>query len=542
MTDPTTTQLLTLPDLLRNLADRHGDRPAMIFDERELGFRELEARSTRLAAAMHALGVCAGDAVAVWLPNCFFWVELHFALAKLGAILVNVNTRYRSHEVQGIIERSGATWLVLQPRFRRIDFLSILDEVDLAVLDGLSTIVTHDGAVDVERVAGKRTLTSEDLLARGGDTLPAESLAAAPERPFVTFTSSGSTGLPKLILHTQRSIAEHVQNVARTFFADDDAVVLEMLPFCGVFGYDTFLGALAGGHPSVVLDAFDGGQAVDLIERHGVTHTTGTDDMLERVLDAAGEPERIATWREGAFANLSVDIDAAALIARGDAMGPSLYQCYGSSEVQALMSRHPRGAPLEERRLGGGIPVSPATEVRVRTLEGDGLERAGQSGELEIRGPNVMAGYLNQPDAAAEAFTADGWFRTGDIGYLVPGQGSRFVYLTRRKDALRLAGFLVSPSEIEEFIEGVEGVASAQAVGVPAPNGERVVAFVIMEPGRELDEQAVIDHCAASLANFKVPQRVFAVEGFPTTPSANGERVQRSKLRERAVQLVAETA
>jgi fatty-acyl-CoA synthase len=174
----------------------------------------------------------------------------------------------------------------------------------------------------------------------------------------------------------------------------------------------------------------------------------------------------------------------------------------------------------------------------VRSIEGDAIEPPGASGLLEIKGPSVMLGYLNQVDATNAAFTADGWFRTGDIGYLV-NNANRFVFLTRNNDVLRLAGFLVEPQEIEHFIERLESVDAAQAVEVKTPKGARVVAFVIPAGGQDVSEQEVVAHCAASLAKYKVPMRVVSVTSFPTTPSANGDKVQRGRLRELAHELQA---
>jgi fatty-acyl-CoA synthase len=174
----------------------------------------------------------------------------------------------------------------------------------------------------------------------------------------------------------------------------------------------------------------------------------------------------------------------------------------------------------------------------VRSVDDGSLKPPGESGELEIRGPSVMVGYLGDDEAAREAFTDDGYLRSGDLGALVEGDG--FVYLTRRGDVLRLGGFLVSPVEIEDFLEKLEPVRAAQVVGVDTPSGAAPVAFVIPASGQDVDERWIIGRCEADLAKFKVPRRVICVDQFPTTPSANGERVQRQVLRRRAAELLAE--
>jgi fatty-acyl-CoA synthase len=287
------------------------------------------------------------------------------------------------------------------------------------------------------------------------------------------------------------------------------------------------------------MDAFDADRAVELIERHRITTVTGPDEVMLRIIEAADPPERIGSWREGGYGAQAVDSEL--LIARGDALGIRLFQCYGSSECLGLTARQPPDATPDERAVGGGVPVSPLTQVRVRSEETGELLPAGTPGLLEIKGPSVMAGYLYREDATAAAFTEDGWFRTGDVGYLV-GDSNRFVFLSRKNDVLRLAGFLVEPTEISNYIERMHGVVSAQAVAVQTARGPRAVAFVIREDGAELRESDVVDHCAAALAQYKVPWRVFFVDSFPTTPSANGDKVQRGRLRELADHLLAETA
>src|SRR4029079_12247958 len=191
-------------------------------------------------------------------------------------------------------------------------------------------------------------------------------------------------------------------------------------------------------------------------------------------------------------------------------------------------------APLGERIQGGGAPVAGVkAEVRVRDVDTAQLLPAGKSGELEIRAPGNFAGYWNDPQATAQAIGSDGFFRTGDIGS-VRGDGT-FVYETRRGDAMRLAGFLVSPMEVEEVIKEHAGVADVQVVAVEIAGHARCVAFVIPAAHGPASEADVIAIASRRLAAFKVPARVWFVAEFPTTQSANGVKIQRGKLREMAL-------
>ncbi len=206
------------------------------------------------------------------------------------------------------------------------------------------------------------------------------------------------------------------------------------------------------------------------------------------------------------------------------------------SEVQALYARQPLNAPMARRKRGGGIPTSPLGHVRVRDPETGELLGPGQPGALECAGPSLMVGYYGNEAATAQAMTADGYVRTGDLAEL-DGRGG-FTFLSRMGDVLRLSGFLVNPLEIETHIQKLPAIADCQTIAVPRPDGVRAVSFVILKPGAALDEAATIDHCRRGLANYKVPLRVFAVDDFPKTPSPNGFKIQRGKLREMAERLL----
>ncbi len=447
-------------------------------------FAELNARAARVAGGLSELGIGAGDRVALWLPNCPEWLVLHLALARLGALTICVNTRFRAHEVQDILDRSEAKALALWPGLK--DFEAILEEVDAPEL-----ILRRDELPE-------------------GEPAPDRS---EPDAPLIVFTSSGTTGKPKLVVHTNATITRHARAVARGFGYDaPGTVALGMLPLCGVFGYDSVLGALAGGATVVLQAIFDADEALRLATEHGVTHANGSDAMALRLL-AAGTPPEL---RELGFA--AFEGDPMRVIEAAGAAGITAYMCYGSTEVQALLA-HGEGSP-EERAVAGGRPVHQDTEVRV-----------GEDGELEIRGPSVMTGYLGDE---APDLTPDGFLRTGDLGRMTE---RGFAYTARRGDALRLGGHLVDPREIEAFLEAQDGVAQAGVVAAEADGKRRPVAFVV----GGADEEALIEACRASLAGFKVPHRVIALDELPTTDSANGRKVRRSELRRLAEEALTPT-
>ncbi|MBM3650151.1 MAG: AMP-binding protein [Alphaproteobacteria bacterium] len=515
--------------LLADVADAIPGAPAFIHGERTLSFAELLDGAARAAQGLADLGVGPGDRVALWLPNIPPYPILYFACARLGAIAVAVNTRFRAVEVADIVGRSGAKVLVCAPGFRRIDFLSILAGIDPDALDRLAAIVTvgETPLTVPPAIEHRRRVAFERLLSR--PALAANHASA--KAPCNIFTTSGTTSAPKFVVHRQGAIASHAQQVARTFgFTAPETSSLAILPLCGVFGFNQTLATLAAGKPSVLVESYEIEEIGRLIEQHRPTTLFGSDDMFARLLEIMPGrwPFRSVKWAGYAAFNASLED----LPERAQPRGLKLVGLYGMSEVQALYARQPLTLPVLQRKLGGGATTSPLAHVRVRDPDTGVLLGPGQPGALECAGPSLMVGYYGNPEATAQAMTDDGYVRTGDLAQL-DGRGG-FTFLSRMGDVLRLSGFLVNPLEIETHIQKVPGVAACQAIALPRPGGVRAIAFVILQPGAALDEAAVIAHCRQGLANYKVPVRVLAIDEFPRTPSPNGLKIQRNKLREMA--------
>jgi fatty-acyl-CoA synthase len=293
-----------------------------------------------------------------------------------------------------------------------------------------------------------------------------------------------------------------------------------------VFGLSQALATLAAGRPMILTPTFDADSAARAIVEHRVTHMNGADAMYRKLLEARGEAHPFPTLRRAGFA--AFDSDPAEVVALGDTRAVPLTGLYGMSEIQALYASQSPEAPSTERARGGGCLVSPLARVRVRDPETGKLLADGEPGEIEAKGPSLMACYADDPEATVAAFTGDGYLRTGDLGYTVPGG---FVFLARMGDALRLGGFLVNPVEIASHIEAHPAVASCQVVGARTERGERAVAFVVKRAGAEVGAAALVAHCRAGLAAFKCPEAVIFLDAFPVAESANGVKIQRAKLR-----------
>jgi fatty-acyl-CoA synthase len=510
--------------------------------ERPVSLRQFDDLVGRSAAWLQGHGVGPGDTVALWLVNRLDWLVLHFALARLGAAVLTVNTRYRGAEVAHLLARARPRLLVLQLHFRHIDFAAVLQAVDPASAASLQQVVVVDAGADGTAVVpappptvlGKPTLRFDLHSLPADRQLPAPGAGVSPDAPAILFTTSGTTSGPKLVVHTQRTVSLHVQHIARAMgYHDDGVLLLAALPFAGTFGYVSMLAALAAGKPVVVLHTFDAAEAARLLVAHQATHCFGSDEMFEALLAHAPDPLAMPVYPTLRLCGFAAFRAGAAAVAQACIRrGMPLAGLYGSSEVHALFAMQQLQRPLAERLEGGGRPVNPGAGIRVRDAQTGALLPAGTPGLLEFRSPSNFVGYLHNAEASAQAIDADGWFSSGDIGLLRP-DGS-FVYLTRAGDAIRLGGYLTAPAEIEEVIKAQPGVAAAQVVAVDLDGKARAVAFVIAEPGAAPDAQAVVAAVQGRLAAYKVPARLWWVDSFPVVNSANGTKIQRNKLREMA--------
>lgn len=506
--------------------------PALIERDRPIAYAALEEEAKRVAAGFACLGIGRGDRVALWLPNVPAWLASFFACAQLGAIAVSVNTRFRSHEVADIVGRSGARLLLFWPGFKGIDFTGILASCDAATLRHLETLVAYseDGASPSASYLGKPCIDYAEL----ASAAPLERDASHPEEGCVIFTTSGTTKAPKFVLHDQRTLVNHAADVAAGFGIGAESAVLLAPPLCGVYGFCSFMAALSAGCPLVMMPAWDPAEAARMIDAYRITHINATDEAVAQLLAQRAEEFPFRSLSFVGYAAFSPALGD--IVARADARGVRVVGLYGTSEIQALFSRQSERDPLEQRVLGGGIPVNAATRVRARDPASGLVLPHGESGELEFDAPSRMQRYFGDPEATRNAFTADGYYRSGDLGYTTGD--CHFVYLARINDSLRLGGFLVSPLEIEGVVQESPGIRACQVVGVPRADGLKPVAFVTLGPGATLDEAAVIEHVAGRLAKYKVPVRVFGIEEFPVTPGANATKIQKHKLRDLAVQLM----
>ncbi len=506
-----------------------GADPAFVFDGTPVSRAELSVKIDQSAAWLAAQGISKGDVIAVWLVNRIEWVALLFAAARCGAVVAAVNTRYRSAEVAHLLKVSGAKLMVVEAAFRSIDFAAILTDVAKAEVPALQRIAV----VGADAIPARWPCARFDAFDKPYP--PAPPAQDDADLPVLLYTTSGTTRGPKLVAHSQRTLATHAASVAKALqLSPQRHSLLAMLPFCGTFGMTSLLGFIAAGATIYVLDAFEAAPALKILKDHRITHAFGSDEMFRRILALTDAPRPFPHLEVCGFAAFQPGWRE--LAAEAEARGMPPFGLYGSSEMQALFSIGRLGDAFTDRIEGGGWPMSPDARVRVRDTETGELAAQGVSGEIEISAPSCFLGYFNNPEATREAISADGFFRTGDIGRL-RGDGS-FVYETRAGDAMRLGGFLVAPGEIEDELKSCAGVADAQVVAVDLKGQARCVAFVIpsSEPPRQ---EALVARLRERLAGYKVPARIYVVDAFPVTDSANGVKIQRARLRAMAMERIA---
>lgn len=518
-----------LVDLIAAVAARDPERVAVASTDADVpsvSYGDLLGRSARVAGGLAALGVARGDVVALWLPNVAEYIVLLLAAERLGACVVGLNTRYRSEELGSIMRTAQARALVMMPEFHGVDFAPILREVR-DDLPELRTVVTLGSSDMVSSSVAYQALER---------SAPEFGSGAAVGVPLAAFTTSGTTSAPKLATHDAPSAARHARNDAIAFELGEGDVNLCVLPFCGVFGFCAMLTTFAGGGTVLAMPIFDGTVAARAITRHGVTHLFGTDPMLAAILDAAGDASTLRSLRRGGFADFGGRL-ALQLERWERETGVRFGGLYGSSECFALMTSWPVELAAGDRARVGGIFVDEEIAVRAVDPESGKMCAHGTPGELQFRGYNVTPGYLGNPAATATAFTADGWFRSGDLGTTLDAR--TFVSAARLGDSLRLRGYLVDPREIEEFLECHPSVAKAQVVGADGPSGQVPVAFVQPRDGASIDADELTQFARERIAAYKIPYAIVVVDAFPTTPSPNGEKIRKAELRERARALTA---
>jgi fatty-acyl-CoA synthase len=533
----------TAGSLLAAVAARHAEREAIVAADRRIHYAELLREAQRYARAFLALGVGQDDKVALWLPNRPGWLFAQYGCALIGAVTVALNTRYKARELGYILAQSDATTLLLADHLGPVDYLETLAEVLPSLKSAVPGELQADGfphlrriIVDAEdpypgclRLADVLEIADDDTLAAAVAGRAAEVRA---DDPFAILYTSGTTSFPKGAVISHRNAVPHGWHCGEALAITPADRVLHALPFSGTWGgLNIPLTTLSHGGALVLMETFEPGVALHLMERERITVWNAVDAMAIAVLDHPdlGRRNR-ATLRTGGFGMTGGGRDGLFEEILERLGVPQAYQPYGMTELNALCMHHHLNETAASRALPG-VWAAEGVEVEVRRPDSGEPAATDEEGELWFRGSLVTRGYYRKPEETAQAFSPDGWFKTGDLG-VRDGEG-RTIFKGRLREVLRISHFMVAPAEIEAFIMEHPAVLQAFVIGVPDPRlNEAAVAYVIPRPGATLTPDAVIEHCRGRIASYKVPRHVRIVEDVPRTPGPHGDKVQKARLRE----------
>ncbi|MEH1057905.1 long-chain-fatty-acid--CoA ligase [Micromonospora sp. CPCC 206171] len=529
----------SLVDLLRAAAGRFGSRVALDFFGSTTTYAELDAQVARAAEALRRLGVGAGDRVALVLPNCPQHVIAFYAALRLGAVVVEHNPLYTPQELAHQLADHGArvavVWDKAAPQVRGAGAVETVVAVDLTrALPRAKRwalrlpLAKARAARAAMTAAAPGTLSWDDLLA-AAPPLPAEHPAPGPDDTALLQYTGGTTGIPKGAVLTHRNLRANAAQ-GRAWvpgLRDGEETVYAVLPLFHAYGLTLCLTfSVSIGATLVLLPRFDVDQVLDAVRRRPPTFLPAVPPIYEKLATAARERGVDLTSVRYAISG-AMALPPSTVQLWESVTGGLLVEGYGMTETSPVAL----GNPVSPARRPGtvGVPF-PSTEVRIVDPEDPSVDRGpGEAGELLIRGPQVFAGYWNRPEETAAVLLPGGWLRTGDVVVMDP---DGFVTVVDRiKELIITGGFNVYPSEVEDALRRVPGVADAAAVGLPDEHGgEEVVAAVVLHEDCTADPESLRTSCRQHLTAYKVPRRVLVVEELPRSQIG---KILRREVRDR---------
>jgi long-chain acyl-CoA synthetase len=461
-------------------------------------YGQLDEQASRLRGGLAGLGLEPGDRVAIVCGNNWYFVVSYLAVVGAGFVAVPLNPTSPAPELTAQIAAVTARVAIVGPAAR-----SSFSKVDRAAVPHLEYVVTTD-ASDSDRVL-------DDLLAAE----PAPVIDVAFDSLAALLFTSGTAGAPRAAMLTHGNLLSNVEQLQAHPGRSQDGndVSLGVLPMFHIFGLNVVLGlSLYAGSRVVLIERFDPSSALEALRRHGVTILPGAPGMWTAwasLPDASAEDFATVRIAASGAAKLPVEV----ITQCRERFGIDVTEGYGLTEASPVVTSA-TGTATKPGSIG--IPL-PGLRVRLVDEDGDDV-LVGDAGEVWVKGPNVFAGYLNDPEATASVLTPDGWLRTGDIA-IVDDDGALFL-VDRVKDLIIVSGFNVFPAEVEEIVLEHPSVAACAVIGIAHPyTGEAVKAFVVPEAGRAIEEDDLIAFCAERLARYKCPDKIMFVSELPVAPS-----------------------
>lgn len=498
----TTNSTLSVAAILKESASRAPDKVAIVVGTTAVSYAELWRETRQYAGALAALGVNAGDAVAMLIPNVADFPRVYYAILSLGGIVVPIHALLKADEIEYVLRDSGATLLVCAAPLLGQGAAGAA-QAGVGVVSVLAPD-SADGIPQLERLAAAAT--------------PIETyLPVSPSATATILYTSGTTGKPKGAMGSHLALVEQTNTLLlNTFDMRPDDVIFGGLPLFHTFGQTCALNTGVRATAKIVLlPKFDGEAAMRTLIDAECTIMMGVPTMYIALLEAARHTTDRPKLRYAVSGGSSLPL---AVIERFRAeFGVEIYEGYGLTETSPVATfNHVGRTPIP------GSIGQPIWGVDVEIARSDVDDRvellpAGELGEIVVRGHNLMTGYLNQPEETALAMV-DGWFRTGDLGTKDP-DGNLWI-VDRKKDMILRNGYNVYPREVEEVLIGHPAVSTAAVFGVAhETHGQEIVACIVLAPGVELDVEIIVDYAKQRLAAYKYPRRVEIVETLPLGPS-----------------------
>jgi len=514
----------TLFDLVCEQAERYPDREAVVGDGRRLTYAELRDSAMRIAGGLRALGLRQHERVGLLLNNRPEWVEICFAVAVIGGVLVPFSTWSKRRELEFLFKDSRIKLLIAVNRLAEQDFAQDLNALRRSFPDLAVAMIGEERVPEAIAYA---------TLARGHSPIegvPPPGDGARPEYPALILYTSGSTSYPKAVPLRHGGIIENGFNIGeRQGLGPGDRVLLSPPLFWSYGSANAMSATLTHGATLVLQGRFDAAESLDLIEKERCTSLYTMPGMTSAMLNHKEfRRQRTQTLRTGVTIGTPQDLAAAA----NELGAREICNVYGQTESYGNCAVTWHHWPLERRMRVQGPPL-PGVHVRI-VDEVSGKEVArGEEGQIEVRG-NVTQGYDGvSAENNAKAFTADGYFRTGDRGMLTP-EGD-VVFLARTTEMIKRAGINIAPAEVEEVLRHHPDVAEVGVVGAPDPaKGEIVLAFVVPKVGASVTTDELRAHCRAEAASYKTPDRIEICDKLPTTATG---KLMRAELKTMAAKL-----
>jgi fatty-acyl-CoA synthase len=516
----------TIGDTLSRTVARVPDADALVECEtgRRWTYAQLDHDVDRLARGLLDAGVAIGDRIGIWSPNCAEWVVLQYATARVGAILVNINPAYRTHELVYALNQSGCRILVSATEFKTSNYAAMVGEVR-GELETVETVI-YIGSPEWDALVARGDSVSADALAERGAQL-------TPDDAINIQYTSGTTGFPKGATLSHRNLVNNGFFIGEACGYSEIDRVCVPVPFYHCFGM--VLGNLASAtHGACVVvpaPGFDPALTLQAVAEEKCTSLYGVPTMFiaELALPDFASYD-LSTLRTGIMAGSPCPVEVMKRVVAEMNM-TEVTIAYGMTETSPVSTQTGADDDLE-RRVSTVGRVHPHVEIKIVNPETGETVPYGEAGEFCTKGYSVMLGYWNDPERTAEAIDSDGWMHTGDLATM---DAEGYVKIVGRiKDMVIRGGENVYPREIEEFLYTHPAVADVQVIGVPDEKyGEELCAWVVVRDGQSITVEDVREFCAGRLAHFKIPRYVMVVEEFPMTVTG---KIQKFRMREESIE------